>query len=95
MGPVVAIFSLFLVLCGFAAIYLYHYHGKRFKLFMRWNKNKAPATTHQAATHHQVVPIPPAPTENPPVPPPRTRRPPQISHSSIVIGSDKNLTSNS
>lgn len=96
MGPMVALFSLFLVLCGFAAIYIYHYHGKRFKLFMRWNKNKQPSSTSmQHAAHHQVVPIPPAPTENPPVPPPRTRRPPVISHSSTVIGSDKNLTSNS
>uniref|UniRef100_A0A336M0I6 CSON009299 protein n=1 Tax=Culicoides sonorensis TaxID=179676 RepID=A0A336M0I6_CULSO len=84
MGPVVALFSLFLVLCGFAAIYLYHYHGKRFKLFMRWNKNK-PSQTNAMPTHHQVVPIPPAPTENPPVPPPRTRRPPQITPSNIVI----------
>lgn len=99
MGPVVALFSLFLVLCGFAAIYLYHYHGKRFKLFMRWNKNKQTKHQHHATmtppAHHQVVPIPPAPTEKPPVPPPRKSRPPQISHSSVVIGSDKNYKTNS
>lgn len=64
VGLTMALVSLFLVLCGFAALYIYHYHGKRFKLFMRWNQNKKSTG---------------AAPELPPVPPPRSRRPPSSS----------------
>ncbi|XP_053690918.1 uncharacterized protein LOC128739457 [Sabethes cyaneus] len=67
MGPLVAIFSLFLVLCGFAALYIYHYHGSRIKALMRWNRDK-----NQKIPHHAETSIPSM--EKPPVPPPRTKR---------------------
>ncbi|XP_050070224.1 uncharacterized protein LOC126558278 [Anopheles maculipalpis] len=78
MGPLVAIMSLFLVLCGFAALYIYHYHGGRIKALMRWNREKAQKSGHTADTsanlatasapHHGDV------EANAPVPPPRMKR---------------------
>ncbi|XP_058116352.1 uncharacterized protein LOC131288034 [Anopheles ziemanni] len=72
MGPLVAIMSLFLVLCGFAALYIYHYHGGRIKALMRWNREKAqksgaPTDPPSTVTVSDVE-------ANAPVPPPRTKR---------------------
>ncbi|XP_019555760.2 uncharacterized protein LOC109425025 [Aedes albopictus] len=91
MGPLVAILSLFLVLCGFAALYIYHYHGGRIKALMRWNRDK---NQKMAAHVGESAPSFTEPT-SPPVPPPRTKR---ISHqirdieadeSSVLTGSTK------
>ncbi|XP_053680772.1 uncharacterized protein LOC128731665 [Anopheles nili] len=72
MGPLVAIMSLFLVLCGFAALYIYHYHGGRIKALIRWNREKAqksggPSNEPPSAGHNDLE-------ANAPVPPPRTKR---------------------
>lgn len=92
MGPLVAILSLFLVLCGFAALYIYHYHGGRIKALMRWNRDK----NQKMAAHAAEVSAPSfSEPISPPVPPPRTKR---ISHqirdieaeeSSVLTGSTK------
>jgi len=79
-GLLMAVFSLFLVLCGFIAVYIYHYHGKRFKLFMRWNQNKKTAP--------ELPPVPPPRTR-------RNLSHHDISAPSIFIegGNDKNCDS--
>ncbi|XP_058447916.1 uncharacterized protein LOC131428200 [Malaya genurostris] len=88
MGPLVAILSLFLVLCGFAALYIYHYHGGRIKALMRWNRNK-----NQKCAQHTEANAPSV--EKPPVPPPRTKRISQqmrdieAEESSVLTGSSK------
>ncbi|XP_062562175.1 uncharacterized protein LOC134225820 [Armigeres subalbatus] len=92
MGPLVAILSLFLVLCGFAALYIYHYHGGRIKALMRWNRDKSQkmaANMAEASTPSFCEPT------NPPVPPPRTKRISQqirdieAEESSVLTGSTK------
>ncbi|XP_058824278.1 uncharacterized protein LOC131684983 [Topomyia yanbarensis] len=88
MGPLVAILSLFLVLCGFAALYIYHYHGGKIKALMRWNRDK-----NQKFPQHIEVSAPTM--EKPPVPPPRTKRISQqmrdieAEESSVLTGSSK------
>ncbi|XP_053669317.1 uncharacterized protein LOC128719713 [Anopheles marshallii] len=77
MGPLVAIMSLFLVLCGFAALYIYHYHGGRIKALMRWNREKTQKSGHgtEQASGNVVPPTHQTDVEaNAPVPPPRMKR---------------------
>ncbi|XP_055602088.1 uncharacterized protein LOC129750917 [Uranotaenia lowii] len=89
MGPLVAMLSLFLVLCGFAALYIYHYHGLRIKALMQWNRNKHHKTMAASETSSQS-------SSEPPVPPPRTKRISQnirdieAEESSVLTGSSKN-----
>lgn len=107
MGPVVALISLFLVLCFFAAIYIYHYHRSHFKLFMRWQHNKkvqnlTSTTTSSFPVSTTLSNVSSSPSDQlpPPVPPPRTRRNTSFlqlntSSSSILLNSDKNTDSTS
>lgn len=93
MGPLVSILSLFLVLCGFAALYIYHYHGLRIKALMRWNRDK----NQKNASHHLETSSQSSAdsVSLPPVPPPRTKRLSQqirdieAEESSILTGSTK------
>ncbi|XP_055638079.1 uncharacterized protein LOC129776450 [Toxorhynchites rutilus septentrionalis] len=91
MGPLVALLSLFLVLCAFAAIYIYHYHGGRIKALMRWNREKNQKQAQHADPNTENF----VDSGNPPVPPPRSKRISQqirdieADESSVLTGSSK------
>lgn len=78
LGPIIAIFSFFLVICGFALLYLYHYHGQRLKYLLRWKRNSrnqkiAPSET-SSNQDTSSLNTDPSLSLAPPIPPPRTRR---------------------
>lgn len=69
LGPIIAAFTLLVVLCILASIYLYYYHGQRVKHLMLWKREqKTPIISFPPAMSSSLT------TAAPPIPPPRTKR---------------------
>lgn len=88
LGPFIAGFTLLVVLCILASIYLYYYHGQRVKHLMLWKREKkTPIISYPPAISSSVG-------TTPPIPPPRTKRLSQTLHeinaneSSVLNGSN-------
>jgi hypothetical protein len=95
-GAIIAVFTFFLVLCSFVAIYLYFYHGDVLKRLLRRQRNqqKKPFNDDSSSS---ISSSPSSPME-PPVRPPRTKRLSQtlkdiqFDHSSIMTANEKDFT---
>lgn len=92
LGPIVAVFTLLVVVCMLASIYLYYYHGQRVKHLMLWKREqKTPIISYPPSA------MPPSLTPMPPIPPPRTKRLSQTIHeidaneSSVLNGSNSTM----
>lgn len=72
-GAVIAMFTFFLVLCAFVAIYIYFYHGDVLKRLLRKQQNQQ-KTPLNDDTSSSISSITSSPTEPPPMRPPRTKR---------------------
>lgn len=92
LGPLIAAFTLLVVLCILASIYLYYYHGQRVKHLMLWKREqKTPIISYPPAM------MTPSMQTMPPIPPPRTKRLSQTIHeidaneSSVLNGSNSTV----
>lgn len=90
LGPIIAAFTLLVVICILASIYLYYYHGQRVKLLMLWKREqKTPIISFPPAMSPSVT--------TPPIPPPRTKRLSQTlqeinaNESSVLNGSNSTM----
>lgn len=96
-GVIIAMFTFFLVLCAFVAIYIFFYHGDLLKRILRRqneHQRKTPFHVDNASTLSSMSSSP----LEPPVRPPRSKRLSQTlkdithDHSSIMTSSDKNVS---
>lgn len=91
-GAIIAIFTFFLVLCTFAAIYVYFYHGDLLKRMLRMQRKHQKTQLHENSSS-TISSISTSPME-PPVRPPRAKRLSQTlkdvhnEHSNIIASKD-------
>lgn len=71
-GAIIAMFSFFLVLCAFVAIYIYFYHGDLLKRMLR--RQISPQKNHLQTDNSSVSSMTSDSPMEPPVRPPRTKR---------------------
>lgn len=104
MGALIAFFSFFLVVCGLATVYIYHYHGLSIKHFIRrqmgqdkQNLSDSHSESPSSTNSNSSINMP----DEPPVRPPRTKHLSQnirsiaAAESSILTGSLMNSEKNS